>query len=264
MQCLIDRFFRDRLKINFEKGKTFRRSGETELSSVAGFQNPFEIIRSENAAPGINESAGDVSDHVVEKAFAGDVDPDEGPHFPKADLMDKPHGIGGDGVVPTEGSKVVAAFQYFGGCFHFRKVELLTGAPDGAHEEGRGFAALGQQVAVGLAEVAAADGEVFVHLPALADADIARKEGIHGVDKSVLRNAGLGVEGTLLPIGMDAGIGAGDKVNGCLLSRQLKECILEHFLHGHAGGLALEAGIVCSFVGNGDPDISHGMILREK
>ena len=84
------------------------------------------------------------------------------------------------------------------------------------------------------------------------------------MDKSVLRNAGLGVEGTLLPIGMDAGIGAGDEVNGCLLSRQLKECILEHFLHGHAGGLALEAGIVCSFVGNGDPDISHGIVLREK
>ena len=84
------------------------------------------------------------------------------------------------------------------------------------------------------------------------------------MDEAVLRNAGLGVEGTLLPIGMDAGIGAGDEVNGCLLSRQLKECILEHFLHGHAGGLALEAGIVCSFVGNGDPDISHGMILREK
>lgn len=144
LQCLIDRFFRDRLKIDFEKSKTFRRSGETELSSVAGFQNPFEIIRSKDAAPGINESAGDVSDHVVEEAFAGDVDPDEGPHFPKADLMDKPHGIGGDGVVPTEGSKVVAAFQDFGGRFHFRKVELLTGAPDGAHEEGRGFAALGQ------------------------------------------------------------------------------------------------------------------------
>ena len=144
MQCLIDRFFRDRLEIDFEKGKTFRRSGETELSSVAGFQNPFEIVRSKDAAPGINESAGDVSDHVVEKAFAGDIDPDEGPHFPKADLMDKPHGIGGDGVVPTEGSKVVAAFQDFGGCFHFRKVELLTGAPDGVHEEGRGFAALGQ------------------------------------------------------------------------------------------------------------------------
>lgn len=144
MQCLIDRFFRDRLEIDFEKGKTFRRSGETELSSVAGFQNPFEIIRSEDAAPCINESAGDVSDHVVEKAFAGDVDPDEGARFPKADLMDKPHGIGGDGVVPTEGSKVVAAFQDFRGCFHFRKVELLAGAPDGAHEEGRGFAALGQ------------------------------------------------------------------------------------------------------------------------
>lgn len=101
-------------------------------------------MRSKDAAPGINESTGDVSDHVVEKAFAGDVDPDEGPHFPKADLMDKPHGIGGNGVVPTEGSKVVAAFQDFGGCFHFRKVELLTGTPDGAHEEGRGFAALGQ------------------------------------------------------------------------------------------------------------------------
>lgn len=144
MQCLIDRFFRDRLEIDFEKGKTFRRSGETELSSVAGFQNPFEIMRSKDAAPGINESTGDVSDHVVEKAFAGDVDPDEGPHFPKANLMDKPHGIGGDGVVPAEGSKVVAAFQDFGGCFHFRKVELLTSAPDGAHEEGRGFAALGQ------------------------------------------------------------------------------------------------------------------------
>ena len=110
MQCLIDRFFRDRLEIDFEKGKTFRRSGETELSSVAGFQNPFEIVRSKDTAPGINESAGDVSDHVVEKAFAGDIDPDEGPHFPKADLMDKPHGIGGDGVVPTERSKVVAAF----------------------------------------------------------------------------------------------------------------------------------------------------------
>ena len=110
MQCLIDRFFRDRLEIDFEKGKTFRRSGETELSSVAGFQNPFEILRSKDAAPGINESTGDVSDHVVEKAFAGDVDPDEGPRFPKADLMDKPHGIGGDSVVPTERSKVVSAF----------------------------------------------------------------------------------------------------------------------------------------------------------
>ena len=109
MQCLIDRFFRDRLEIDFEKGKTVRRSGETELSSVAGFQNPFEIVRSKDAAPGINESTGDVSDHVVEKAFTGDVDPDEGPHFPKADLMDKPLGVGGDGVVPTEGSKVVAA-----------------------------------------------------------------------------------------------------------------------------------------------------------
>lgn len=82
------------------------------------------------------------------------------------------------------------------------------------------------------------------------------------MDEAVLRNAGLGVEGTLLPISMDAGIGAGDEVNGCLLSRQLKECILKHFLHGHAGGLALEAGIVCSFVGNGDPDISHGIVLR--
>lgn len=264
MQCLIDCFFRDRLEIDFEKGKTFRRSGETELSSVAGFQNPFEIVRSKDAAPGINESAGDVSDHVIEKAFAGDVDPDEGPHFPKADLMDKPHGVGGDGVVPTEGGEVVAAFQNFGGRFHFRKVELFAGAPDGSHEEGRGFAALCQQVSIGLAEVAAADREVFVHFSALADADIARKEGIHGVDKSVLRNAGLGVEGALLPIGMDAGIGAGDEVNGRLLSRQLKEGILKHFLHGHAGRLALEAGIVCSFVGNGDPDISHGMILREK
>lgn len=144
MQCLIDRFFRDRLEIDFEKGKTFRRSGEAELSSVAGFQNPFEIMRSKDAASGINESAGDVSDHVVEKAFAGDIDPDEGPHFPKTDLMDKPHGVRGDSIVPTEGSKVVAAFQDFGGCFHFRKVELLTSAPDGACEEGRGFAALGQ------------------------------------------------------------------------------------------------------------------------
>lgn len=136
LQCLIDRFFRDRLEIDFEKGKAFRRSGEAELSSVAGFQNPFEIIRRKDTAPCINQSACDVSDHVVEKAFAGDVDPDEGPHFPKADLMDKPHGIGGNGVVPTEGSKVVAAFQNFGGCFHFRKVKLLAGAPDGAHEEG--------------------------------------------------------------------------------------------------------------------------------
>lgn len=144
MQCLIDRFFRDRLEIDFEKGKTFRRSGEAELSSVAGFQNPFEIDRSKDAAPGIDQGTGDVSDHVVEEAFSGDVDPDEVSHFPKTDLMDKPHGIGGDGVVPAEGSKVVAAFQDFGGCFHFRKVELLTSAPDGAHEEGRGFAALGQ------------------------------------------------------------------------------------------------------------------------
>lgn len=84
------------------------------------------------------------------------------------------------------------------------------------------------------------------------------------MDKSIPWDAGLGVEGTLLPIGMDAGIGAGNEVNGCLLSRQLKKCILKHFLHGHAGGLALEAGIVCSFVGNSDPDISHRMILREK
>lgn len=84
------------------------------------------------------------------------------------------------------------------------------------------------------------------------------------MDEAVSWNAGLGVEGTLLPVGMDAGIGAGDEVNGGLLPRQLKECILEHFLHGHAGGLALEAGIVCSFVGNGDPDISHGIVLREK
>ena len=59
-------------------------------------------------------------------------------------------------------------------------------------------------------------------------------------------------------------LSAGDEVNGCFLSRQLKECILKHFLHSHAGRLALEAGIVCSFVGNGDPDISHGMVLREK
>ncbi len=35
-----------------------------------------------------------------------------------------------------------APFSY--GSTYFRKVELLTGAPDGAHEEGRGFSALSQ------------------------------------------------------------------------------------------------------------------------
>ena len=36
LQCLIDRFFRDRLEIDLEKGEPFCRGGETELAAVTG------------------------------------------------------------------------------------------------------------------------------------------------------------------------------------------------------------------------------------